>query len=219
MKCIQNWQNLVDIFWRPERVGNYIAKRPNVLLPLILITILITLSNFMTIDIKVHDVIMRVPDRENLNLQSLADNFKYLFWSLNSFKLVWVFLVSFALYYLLRLAYDSFSLALSIAIVAHGEFINICGEFLTAIMVFLKNDIHRSFSFAYPALLFGLGPRTTAYQCLSLFNFFFIWEIIAVGIVLSTILGLTKNRGLKISLLVFGGLKVFKLICLRFLWG
>ena len=92
----------------------------------------------------------------------------------------------------------------------YGEIIYGLGMLVILPMVLAKKSILGSLSLA--VLAAGQGPDSILYLALSKIDLFLIWEIIAIGIGLSIVYGVPRNRGYTLSVLSMGLLPVIQVL-------
>ncbi len=91
-----------------------------------------------------------------------------------------------------------------LAIAIFSSFIGIIGQAVNGLGARLTGNVY--FSISLGVLAPEPGQGDALYQFLSLFDLFFIWQIIAAGIALSVVYQLSRNKGYTISVISLGSL-------------
>ncbi len=97
-----------------------------------------------------------------------------------------------------------------LSVMLYGEILYIIGALLHVPLIIAKDSMMVSYSLA--VLAADQGMDSIAYVALSKISVFHIWEIIAVGIGLSAVYGIGRNKGYIISVLSVGLLAVLHVL-------
>ena len=97
-----------------------------------------------------------------------------------------------------------------LSVMLYGEIIYGLGMIVVLPMVLAKKSILVSLSLG--VLAASQGPESILYLALSKIDLFLIWEIIAIGIGLSVIYGIPRNKGYLLSVLSMGMLSIMHVV-------
>ncbi len=97
-----------------------------------------------------------------------------------------------------------------LSVMLYGEIINTVGMLVVLPMMLAKKSILVSLSLG--VLAASQGPDSILYVALSKIDLFLIWEIIAIGIGLSIVYGMPRNKGYTLSVLSMGMLSILHVV-------
>ncbi|NOY89371.1 MAG: YIP1 family protein [FCB group bacterium] len=209
-------KGVIQVLYQPSAFFQQIKKSPKILIPYIVLGILAFIFLFSTIDL-VMQVQMNSPQfQQRMQGQELTPQIKQIMKISILGGGVIAMLLTPLIEAALAIFWGNFVLAGKakfkklLSVMIYGEIIYALGWMVTMPFMLLKHSALVSFSLA--PLVAGQGPESMIYMILSKINLFLIWEIIAVGIGLSIIYGVSRNKGYLLSFLSVGMLSVLQII-------
>ena len=203
-----SFKGLWQVFYQPSAFFASLKDNPRILVPYIAVGIVCLLAFGLIADLMVEMQVESPQAAERLQGQELTPQMlTFMKWSSIIFPTL-AFLLYPLLVAALVLVFGNFVMAgqatfkpvLSVAL--YGTFIYMVGVLVLAPMMLAKGTVMVSLSLG--VLAASEGPQSPLYQALSKIGVFNIWEIIVVGIGLSIVYGVARNKGYLLSVLSIG---------------
>jgi len=211
-----SFRGLVEVFYKPSAFFDQLKDRPKVLIPYIVFAILLFVFFALAVDI-VYDMQVNSPQfQAQMQGQPLTPQIeqimKYQILIGGPVVILLVPLVA----ALLGLFWGNFVFAGKahfkqlLSVMLYGEIIYGLGMMVVLPMVLAKKSILVSLSLG--VLAASQGPDSILYLALSKIDLFLIWELIAIGIGLSIVYGIPRNKGYTLSVLSMGMISILHVV-------
>ncbi|MDF1544680.1 MAG: Yip1 family protein [bacterium] len=211
-----SYKGLHQVFTSPTEFFTKLKDNPKVLVPLLAISALMFLFLFFTVDLIVK-MQMESPElQERLQGQpippQLATWMRYQTLIGGSLveSMIVLLAAAFALFFGNFVFAGKAKYKQLLSVMCYGEMIVVLGNLLVMPMMLMKNTLMVSLSLA--VLAASQGPTSALYVALSKIDLFLIWEIMVIGIGLSIIYNLPRNKGYLLSVLSMGMLSILHVV-------
>jgi len=211
-----SFRGLVEVFYKPSTFFDELKNHPKVLIPYIVVAILLFAFFAATIDI-VYEMQVNSPQfQAQLQGQPVTPQIERIMKYQILIGGPIVILLTPLVAALLGLFWGNFVFAGKarfkqlLSVMLYGEIINTIGMIVILPMILVKKSILVSLSLGILAA--GKGPDSILYLALSKIDVFLIWELIAIGIGLSIIYGVPRNKGYTMSVLSMGMLSILHVV-------
>ncbi len=211
-----SFQGLYEVMTKPSEFFAYLKDNPKILIPYIFI-IGIGIAFFYTIVDMVVEMQLSMPEmQERLQGAPITDQIK------TAMRMTTLILGPIALGLTpliaaaLALFWGNFvyggkaNFKQLLSVMLYGEVLFIIGRIIVLPMMLAKGSLLTSLSLGILAA--GEGPQSLMYIALSKIDLFIIWEIIVVGIGLSVIYNVPRNKGYVLSVLSIGMLSILQVL-------
>lgn len=211
-----SFRGLIEVFYKPSAFFDELKNHPKVLIPYIAVAILLFAFFAATVDI-VYEMQVSSPQFQ-AQMQGremtpqIEQIMKYQILIGGPVVILLVPLVA----ALLGLFWGNFVFAGKarfkqlLSVMLYGEIIYGLGMIVVLPMILAKKSILVSLSLGILAA--GQGPDSILYLALSKIDLFLIWEIIAIGIGLSIVYGVRRNKGYTLSVLSMGMISILHVV-------
>jgi hypothetical protein len=211
-----SWQGLIEVFYKPATFFESLKECPKILVPYIVYAVLLFAFFWFTTDI-IYDMQVNSPQyQERLQGQPLPPQAQQMMRYSILIGGPVVMLLAPLLAAVLAVFWGNFVFAGKarfkqlLSVMLYGEIINGLGMLVILPIVLAKKSILVSLSLA--VLAAGKGPDSILYLALSKIDLFLIWEIIAIGIGLSIVYGVPRNKGYTLSVLSMGMISILHVV-------
>ncbi len=207
-----SFRGLYEVFAKPSKFFAELAARPKILVPLIVVAIMIVLMLYSTRDL-IYQTQMNSPQAQ-ARLQGMTITpeieaqikLQTLVVGTVAMMLVSLIAALFALFWGNFVFAGKASFKQLWSVMLYGEIIWGLGTVIGIPIHLTRQNLVAPFSLGILAADKGLD--SIPYVILSRIDVFIIWEIIAVGIGLSAVYGLTRGRGFRLSMLSMGMMSI-----------
>lgn len=209
-------KGVIQVLYEPSSFFQQINENPKVLIPYIVLGVLAFIFLFSTKNLIMQAQMSSSQFQQRLQGQELTPQIKQMIKiSILGFGIIGMLLTPlieavFALFWGNFVLAGKAKFKKLLSVMLYGEIIYALGWIITMPFMLLKYSALVSFSLA--PLVASQGPESMFYLILSKINLFLIWEIIAVGIGLSIIYGISRNKGYLLSFLSVGMLSILHII-------
>ena len=211
-----SFRGLAEVFYKPSAFFDQLKDHPKVLIPYIVFAILLFVFFALAVDI-IYDMQVNSPQfqarmQDQLITPQIEQVIKYQILIGGPVVMLLVPLVA----ALLGLFWGNFVFAGKakfkqlLSVMLYGEIIYGLGIMVVLPMVLAKKSLLVSLSLG--VLAASQGPESILYLALSKIDLFLIWEIIAIGIGLSVIYGIPRNKGYTLSVLSMGMISIMHVV-------
>ncbi len=211
-----SFRGLAEVFYKPSAFFDQLGQTPKVLIPYLVFAILLVAFFAAATDI-IYDMQVSSPQfQERMQGQPLTPQIEQImrYQILIGGPVVMLLVPLVAA--LLGLFWGNFVFAGKarfkqlLSVMLYGEIIYGIGMMVVLPMVLAKKSILVSLSLG--VLAASQGPESILYLALSKIDLFLIWEIVAIGIGLSVIYGIPRNKGYTLSVLSMGMLSILHVV-------
>jgi hypothetical protein len=211
-----SFRGLAEVFYKPSAFFNELKRHPKIVTPYIVFAILLFIFFAVAVDI-IYDMQVNSPQfQAQMQGQPLTPQMEQImrYQILIGGPVVMLLVPLVAA--LLGIFWGNFVFAGKarfkqlLSIMLYGEIIYSLGMIVVLPMVLAKKSILVSFSLG--VLAASQGPDSILYLALSKIDLFLIWEIIAIGIGLSIIYGIPRNKGYTLSVLSMGMISILHVV-------
>ena len=211
-----SFKGLYQVFTSPSEFFTKLKDNPKVLVPLIVIMALMFLFLLGTIDLIMKMQIESPQFQERMQGAELTPQLMTImrYQTLIGGPLAQIIIVLIAA--ALALFFGNFVFAGKakfkqlLSVMCYGEIISLVGALVVMPMMLAKDSMMTTLSLGFLAA--SQGPTSWIYVALSKIDLFTIWEIIAIGIGLSIIYNLPRNKGYLLSVLSMGMLSILHVV-------
>jgi len=211
-----SFRGLIEIFYKPSAFFNELKEHPKVLIPYIVLAILLVVFFTVAVDI-IYEMQVSSPQFEQrMQGQPLTPQIEQIMRYQVMIGGPLVILLVPLVAALFGLFWGNFVFAGKarfkqlLSVMLYGEIINSLGMIVILPMILAKKSLMVSLSLG--VLAASQGPESILYLALSKIDLFLIWEIIAIGIGLSIIYSIPRNKGYTLSVLSMGMLSILHVI-------
>ncbi len=211
-----SFKGLYQVFTSPTEFFTKLKDNPKVLVPLIAISALMFLFLLGTVDLIVKMQMESPQFQEQMQGQSIPPQletwmrYQTLIGGSLAELIIVLLAASFALFFGNFVFAGKAKFKQLVSVMCYGEMINLIGGLLIMPMMLAKDTMMVSISAA--VLAASQGPTSVLYVALSKLDLFLIWEIVVVGIGLSIIYNLPRNKGYMLSVLSMGMLSILHVV-------
>ncbi len=218
-ETVGSLRGLVDVFYRPTELFQGVRNRPRVLIPLLALLIVVAVFFLALGDMLVQMQLEMPQVRNQLELQGMWPPGEQIRTVMKIQTLAGgtlAMVLGPLLTALLALFFGNFVMAGNArfkqvwSVMLYGAFLYAVGMLVLIPLALAKGSVMVSLSLA--ALVPNLGPQHVLYVALSKVGVFNIWEIIVVGIGLSIIYDMPRNKGYLLSVLSVGLLSILHIV-------
>lgn len=211
-----SFKGLVEVFYKPTAFFEKLKDNPKILIPYLVLFVLVFLFMWAASDLLL-EMQMKSPQmQERLQGQNLPPNMeKIVKWNIIGGGTITFLLVP-LLAALLALFWGNFVFAGKagfkqlLSVMLYGEVLYAVGNFIELPIMLAKQSVMAGLSLG--VLASSLGPESPLFVLLSKFSVFLIWEIAVIGIALSIIYKLSRNKGVTMAVLSMGMLSILHVI-------
>ncbi|HVP07756.1 MAG TPA: YIP1 family protein, partial [Candidatus Acidoferrum sp.] len=203
-----SFRGLYEVFAKPTKFFAELAARPKILVPLIVLAVILLVMLFATRDLIYQSQVTSPQFQAQLQGRAITPEMEAQFKSrIVEFGAVTILLCS-LIAALFALFWGNFVFAGKAgfkqlwSVMLYGEIVWGVGVLIGVPIHLARQNLVAPFSLGILAASKGLD--SVLYVILARFDIFIIWEIIVIGIGLSAVYGLTRGRGLRLSLLSMG---------------
>jgi len=211
-----SFRGLIEIFYKPSAFFNELKEHPKVLIPYIVLAILLVVFFTVAVDI-IYEMQVSSPQFEQrMQGQPLTPQIEQIMRYQVMIGGPLVILLVPLVAALFGLFWGNFVFAGKarfkqlLSVMLYGEIINSLGMIVILPMILAKKSLMVSLSLG--VLAASQGPESILYLALSKIDLFLIWEIIAIGIGLSIIYSIPRNKGYTLSVLSMGMLSILHVV-------
>jgi hypothetical protein len=211
-----SFRGLVEVFYQPSSFFRELKEHPKVLVPYIVYAIVLFLFFALTVDI-IYDMQVNSPQfQERMQGQELSPQIEQFMKYQIMFAGPFFILLGPLLAAAFGIFWGNFVFAGKarfkqvLSVMLYGEIIYALGMLVILPIILVKKSILVSFSLA--VLAAGQGSGSILYLALSKIDLFLIWEIIAIGIGLSVVYEVPRNKGYVLSVLSMGMLSILQVV-------
>ena len=211
-----SWQGLIEVFYKPAIFFESLKERPKILVPYIVFAVLLFVFFVPTTDI-IYDMQVHSPQfQERLQGQPMPPQMQQMMRYQIMFGGPIVILLVPLVAAALAVFWGNFVFAGKarfkqlLSVMLYGEIIYGVGMLLMLPMVLAKKSVLVSLSLG--VLAAKRGPDSILYLALSKIDVFVIWEIIAIGIGLSIVYGVARNKGYTLAVLSMGMISILHVV-------
>ena len=211
-----SFKGLIEVFYKPTAFFGRLKDNPKTMVPYLVLFILVFVFMLLAADLLLEMQMQSPQMQERLQGQEPPPNIKTLIkWNIIGGGTI-TFLVVPLLAALLALFWGNFVFAGKarfkqlLSIMLYGEVLYAVGNFVDLPLMLAKNSVMAGLSLG--ALASSMGPESPLFVLLSKFSVFLIWEIIVVGIALSIIYNVSRNKGVVMAVLSVGMLSIIHVI-------
>ena len=212
-------KGLIDVFHQPSELFQWITHHPKVLIPLFAL-IFVYAVYFSLLGDMIVEMQLEMPQlREQLEMQGLwppSEQIRTVMTIQTVIGGTLALLLAPILSAALAMFFGNFVMAGSarfkqiLSVMLYGGFLYAVGMLVLIPLALAKGSVMVSLSLA--ALVPDLGPQNVVYVALLKIGVFNIWEIIVVGIGLSIIYDMPRNKGYLLSVLSVGLLSILHIV-------
>ncbi|MBU8933044.1 MAG: YIP1 family protein [candidate division Zixibacteria bacterium] len=212
-----SFRGLIEVFYQPTSFFEELKDSPKVLVPYLALAVVCGLFFYLATDFIVA-MQMELPEvQEAMEAQRIPlEQMKTIMWYQTGIGGIIALLLAPLLIAGLGLFWNNFVFGLKssfkqvLSLVLYGEFLYMIGAMVHVPIMFAKDTIMVTFS---PAVLVAdQGMTSIWFVLLDKFSVFHIWEIVVVGIGLSVLCEVPRNKGYLLAVLSVGGLSVLHVI-------
>jgi hypothetical protein len=211
-----SFRGLAEVFYKPAAFFEALKDKPKVLVPYFVYAIILVAFFVPTTDL-IYNMQVNSPQfQERMQGQSLPPQAQRIMRYQIMIGGPIVMLLAPLLAAVLAVFWGNFVFAGKarfkqlLSVMLYGEIIYGLGMLVILPIVLAKKSILVSLSLA--VLAAGKGPDSILYLALSKIDLFLIWEIIAIGIGLSIIYGMPRNKGYTLSVLSMGMISILHVV-------
>ncbi len=212
-------KGLIDVFYQPSELFHRVKNEPKVLIPLLALLVVIA-AFFASLSDMIVQMQLEMPQvREQLEMQGLwppgeeirtVMTIQTVIGGTLALLLAPILSAAFAMFFGNFVMAGSARFKQIFSVMLYGAFLYAVGMLLLVPLALAKGSVMVSLSLA--ALVPDLGPQNVVYVALSKIGVFNIWEIIVVGIGLSIIYDMPRNKGYLLSVLSVGLLSILHIV-------
>ena len=210
--AVSSFRGLVEIFYQPAAWFEKLRYNPKILVPYIVLAVL-TVGMFLALGDLLVEMQMQSPQfQEQLERGSISPDIVSIMWisavTLGSITMLLAPLVAalLALFWGNVVLAGKASFKSLLSVMLYGEIIWAVGNLLIVPLALAKKSLAVGFNLG--VLVAERGLQDVLYTALSKVDLFIIWEIVAIGIGLSIVYRLPRNKGYLLSVLSVGLLSV-----------
>ncbi|HEX2897401.1 MAG TPA: YIP1 family protein [candidate division Zixibacteria bacterium] len=218
-----SWKGIVQVFYAPSQLFEFIKERPKVLVPWLVFFALILVFMVLAADLiaKLQLEIMQEKAAESGGVAGPMPSLEMMKYSTiigGTIVMMLSPLIAAGLAYF----FGSFIMAGKatfkqlLSVMLYGEIIFALGAIVLAPLMLAKQSLRVSLSLA--AFFKNLAIDNPWYLAASKIGVFYIWEIIVIGIGLSIIYGFPRNKGYLLAVLSMGMISVLHVLS-QFIFG
>ncbi|MFQ6008698.1 MAG: YIP1 family protein [Candidatus Zixiibacteriota bacterium] len=211
-----SFRGLVEVFYKPAVFFEVLKEKPKIIVPYIVYAIILLAFFVPTTDI-IYDMQVNSPQfQERMQDQPLPPQaqqmmrYSIMIGGPITLLLVPLLAAVFAVFWGNFVFAGKARFKQLLSVMLYGEIIYGLGMLVILPMVLAKKSILVSLSLA--VLAAGQGADSILYLALSKIDLFLIWEIIAIGIGLSIVYGVPRNRGYTLSVLSMGMISILHVV-------
>lgn len=211
-----SFRGLVEVFYKPAVFFEVLKEKPKIIVPYIVYAIIL-LAFFVPATDIIYDMQVNSPQfQERMQDQPLPPQaqqmmrYSIMIGGPITLLLVPLLAAVFAVFWGNFVFAGKARFKQLLSVMLYGEIIYGLGMLVILPMVLAKKSILVSLSLA--VLAAGQGADSILYLALSKIDLFLIWEIIAIGIGLSIVYGVPRNRGYTLSVLSMGMISILHVV-------
>ncbi len=212
-----SFRGLTEIFYQPSVFFKDLKDNPKILIPYIAMLIVMFVFFYLAVDYIVNEQMTMPEIQETIEKPGMTEETMrtILHWQIMIGGVLFMILPA-LIAAGLALFFGNFVFGLKstykmiLSVMLYGEFLYAVGALLHAPLMIMKESMMVTFS---PAVLVAdQGMQSFWFTALSKISVFHIWEIIVVGIGLSIIYNIPRNKGYLLSVLSIGMLAIIHVI-------
>jgi len=211
-----SFKGLIEVFYKPSAFFEGLKDNPKILIPYLVLFVLIFLFMWLAGDL-LYEMQMKSPQmQERLQGQDLPSNMENIIrWNIIGGGTI-AFLLTPLLAASLALFWGNFVFAGKarfkqlLSVMLYAEILFAVGNFVDLPLMLAKQSVMAGLSLG--VLASSLGPESPLFVLLSKFSVFLIWEIVVIGIALSIIYKVSRNKGVIMAVLSMGMLSIIHVI-------
>lgn len=211
-----SFRGLLEVFHKPAALFEELGKKPKVLVPYVVVVLVSFVFFLLVADIIVRMQMESPQFAERMQgappPPNIAEIMRYstIGGGILTLALIPLLAAAFAMFWGNFVYAGKASFKQLLSVMLYGEIINALGILVVLPMVLAKGSILVSFSLG--VLAASQGPESLLYLALSKIDLFIIWEIIVVGIGLSVVYNIPRNKGYVLSVLSMGMLSILHIV-------
>lgn len=214
-----SWEGLVKVFYAPAEFFGKLKDNPKVLVPWLVYFVLVLITMFLIGDLAAKmqlDITQEMMARQGITDLSKMPTLEQI-----RMQVIWTGSIMMMLAPLLAGALGLFwgNVVMAgkarfkqlLSVMLYGEILFWLGHLIIIIpLILIKGSLRVSISLA--ALLKETPMHNWLYVAASKIGFFYVWEMIAIGIGLSIVYGFVRNKGYLLAVLSMGMISVLHVL-------
>ncbi len=211
-----SFKGLWQVFYQPSAFFEQLKNDPKILVPYIVVGILLLASFWLIADLIVQVQLDSPELMERMQGQEVTPGILKVMKISSIVFPTLAFLIYPLVVAVVVMIFGNFVMAgqatfkQTLSVALYGTLVFVVGILVLTPMILAKGSIMVSLSLG--VLAASQGPESVVYQALSKIGLFNIWEIIVVGIGLSIVYGVARNKGYLLSVLSIGLLSLISVL-------
>jgi hypothetical protein len=211
-----SYKGLVEIFYQPAAFFERLINNPKILVPYLVLFLIVAgffygaADLIMKMQVESPRFQAQMQGQEMTPKVMAAMKYSTMIFGTLSMMLIPLLAAALALFWCNFVFAGKAGFKQLLSMMLYGEVLYMAGGLLMLPMMLAKGTIMVSLSLAVLAV--SSGPESILYVALSKINLFLIWEIIIIGIGLSILYKVPRNKGYLMSVLSMGMLSILHVI-------